>query len=510
MIRLIAHQREPDRNIPLRQKICAAQVEAFASVGVRRALPLMVAAVTVVLGAVSGLFGNATVLGGEFYASRVFPVEGSPSALVSSDFNNDGKVDVAIASVLGNSAGKVSILLSHGDGTFEEPVSYEIGYSSTDPFNRISPHLALGDFNGDNKADLVATNSHTYSNSVSVLLGNGDGTFQPRVDYGVAYNPVAVAVGDFNNDTKQDLAVANKGDYNVSILFGNGDGTFQSPVNTDLGDYPPLHLAAGDFNNDGKTDLAVATENASASLKVLLGVGDGTFQTATSYGVGGTPRFIFVKDFNGDTRPDLAVSSGNNSGDDKISVLLCQADGSFQPPASYAVAPGTPVSIASGDFNDDGRVDLVEVCDSSKKLGILLGQGDGTFQAVINIDGGVGFRSVVVGDFDGDGRADLAIGNTGGHLSLLRGNGNATFRTSANYDLGKKFGSLNRLPIMVVAKDLNNDGKLDLTAINERTSDLSVLLGNGDGTFQSPGASGYSSATATARSSRPSFTSGVA
>jgi hypothetical protein len=178
--------------------------------------------------------------------------------------------------------------------------------------------VAVGDFNGDGKLDLAVANS--ASNNVSVLLGNGDGTFQAAVNYAVGTNPASVAVGDLNGDGKLDLAVANIGSNNVSVLLGNGDGTFKAAVNYAVGS-SPYSVAVGDFNGDGKLDLAVANPG-SNNVSVLLGNGDGTFQTAVNYAVGSYPYSVAVGDFDGDGRMDLAVA---NHGSNNVSILLQSA-----------------------------------------------------------------------------------------------------------------------------------------------------------------------------------------
>src|SRR6266436_5402770 len=162
--------------------------------------------------------------------------------------------------------------------------------------------VAVGDFNGDGVPDLVVADR--VSNNVSVLLGNGDGTFQTPVAFATGTRPQSVAVGDFNGDGKLDLVVANEGSNNVSVLLGNGDGAFQAAQNFPAGTNPQS-VAVGDFNGDGKLDLAVANEG-SGDVSVLLGNGDGTFQAALAFAAGDIPQSVAVGDFNGDGKLDLA------------------------------------------------------------------------------------------------------------------------------------------------------------------------------------------------------------
>src|SRR5258708_7643290 len=223
-----------------------------------------------------------------------------PSSVAVGDFNGDGTMDLA---VVNRNSGTVSLLLGNGDGTFQAAQSVAVG----DAVVSAVSFVAVGDFNGDGKLDLVVINGHSYQGgTVSVLLGNGDGTFQAAQT--VAPAAEALAVGDFNRDGNLDLAVISSSSYwggTVSVLLGNGDGTFESPLSFDAGDWPS-YVAVGDLNGDGKPDLVVVAFNAH-TVSVFLGQGDGTFQAAWTFAVAAYPTAVAVADFNGDQVQDLAV-----------------------------------------------------------------------------------------------------------------------------------------------------------------------------------------------------------
>jgi hypothetical protein len=368
--------------------------------------------------------------------------------------------------------------------------------------------VAIGDFNGDGHMDLVVANAN--SNTVTVLPGKGDGSFQPAtLCYAASPSPQAVAVGDFNGDGRLDLAVAGS-DYGgrpglVSILIGNGDGTFQPAHNYGVG-FNPAALVVGDFNGDGHLDLAIidtGTVNTPGSVIILLGNGDGSFQIGQSYGFGFSPTGLAIGDFDGDGHPDLAViGSPNPQG--MVTVVLGNGDGTFQAGRNYAVAQRQATSVAVADFNGDGHLDLVVASRGLQpdlgSLSVLLGNGDGTFQPASNTDAGLGPRFVALGDFNGDGKVDIVTANTSylidprhGFSQILEsdvrvflGNGDGTFRVSQVYDAGPG-------PTAVAVGDFNGDGIPDLIVINGGVPDpgglgqsVALLLGNGDGTFQKP------------------------
>jgi hypothetical protein len=333
--------------------------------------------------------------------------------------------------------------------SFSTPASYPVGLV---PFA-----IATGDLNGDGKPDLVVPNQS--SNTVSVLLGKGDGTFQTAMNFAGAGAPRSVAIGDFNGDGKPDLVVPNVNGGNI-VLLGNGDGTFRAGQTfaTNGGGYS---VVAGDFNGDHKLDIAVATAN---DLSVLLGNGDGTFQSPQSYLAGQLEPFSVAEgDFNGDGKPDLAVADLQGG---TVGVLLGNGDGTFQ--TTQYTAPCFKLVI--GDFNGDHKLDIVTANYSANSVSVLLGNGDGTFQAAQTFAIGVDAEYAVAGDFNGDGKLDLAVPNTSENtVSVLLGNGDGSFQAAHSFDVGLD-------PWSDAVGDFNGDGKLDLAVANAGGNSVGVLL----------------------------------
>jgi len=293
-----------------------------------------------------------------------------------------------------------------------------------------------------------------------------------RADFSTASGPRSVAAGDFNGDSRPDLAVADSFDDQVSILLGQPNGTYASPVNYTTGTFPAW-IATGDFNADGKLDLVTADENGS-TVSVFLGNGDGTFQSQQAYGTGFVPFSVIIADFNGDNKLDLATV---NVSADTVSILLGNGNGTFQAHQDFAVGI-TPLALVAADFNGDHNLDLAVVNASSNTVSILLGNGNGTFQSQQTFATGLSPQAVVAGDFNGDGIIDVAVANENDWtVSLLLGNGNGTFGTQTTFVTDQN-------PQALIAADFNSDGKLDLATANPTFGTSSVLLGNGNGTFQ--------------------------
>jgi hypothetical protein len=293
------------------------------------------------------------------------------------------------------------------------------------------------DFNGDGKLDVAAVN---YS-QVEVLLGKGDGTFAPAVFYNAGKEPTAIAAADVNGDGKLDLLGANFGDNNVSVLLGKGDGTFGPPTNFATGTWPS-GIAVADFNGDGKLDLAITSYE---NTVILLGNGDGTFQTQMP--LVGQALAICVGDFNGDGVPDIAIALYVN----EAKVFLGNGDGTFQQGNIYSESQNDLYSISTADVNGDGVLDLVMGIYGG--VAVQLGNGDGTFASPIITGGTEGGRTTVV-DLNGDGKLDVAIAASATILTML-GNGDGTFGPASTFEGG--IAGWN-----ITAGDFNGDGAMDV------------------------------------------------
>jgi hypothetical protein len=412
------------------------------------------------------------------------------------DFDGDGKLDIVMAGksiTTPTGLFSASLWLGNGDGTFQALRVFSSMPTTIPPANGTvtvnsygTQAVALGDFNGDGNLDAVVPAFFRVNNGtdavptpvVNLQKGNGDGTFQsPYQTLPLPAEGVYVTVADFNGDSHPDFAVEDSAG-NVSVALNKGDGTFQNPfivftdtsVNTALSFPVNQSPVVGDFNGDGIPDLAVATQG--NGVAVLLGKGDGTFQKPVFYPASRYIDGIVVADFNGDGHLDIATANGGGNlpvVPADITILYDNGDGTFQPPVAYSYWPGDnppfPASLAVGDFNGDGRPDLVltEV-GHQLPVTVMLNNGDGSFQVVQGplVEGGV----PVVGDFNHDGHLDVAYAAASIPLNIdevaslvLYGNGDGTFQTPVVLAMGEEAGiaaagGLNHsgLPSIVIAQ----------------------------------------------------------
>lgn len=350
------------------------------------------------------LIGNGD---GTLQSHRDFGTDKGPTAVAMADFNHDGYADLVVGSEVQKT---LSVLISNGDGSLHKAKTYTV--------SAVTQTVATGDFNNDGKVDIVSGTNGNRNGFVSVLLGNGDGTFQGAVDTALALHPVAIAVGDFNHDNKLDVVISEffsrQGD--VAVLLGNGDGTLQAPVTYSVGAVPG-RVAVGDVNGDGKLDLVVSHDKV---LSVLLGMGDGTFQSHLDSNVGTFVFDVALGKFNADGNLDAAVADGN------VGIMLGNGDGTFSSPATFTV--GSAGIIVAGDFNADGKLDVATVNGNTFRASSLLGNGDGTLQPHQDYSVGMYPEDIAAEDVNGDGFPDLAIPNSGasfGHtVSVLLSKGN--------------------------------------------------------------------------------------
>ncbi len=325
------------------------------------------------------------------------------TVLVTADFNGDGKADFAV----GETNEGARVFLGAGDGTFQ------LSYVFTGVFHITPSALAVGDFNGDGKTDLIVEDSN--NGFVNLLLGNGDGTFQasggtysiPTSTAGTA----SIAVGDFNGDGKLDVIVANQ---SLVIFIGNGDGTLQPMVSLASGPTPQF-VVVGDFNGDGKADLVTASSTAKV-VSLMLGNGNATFQPAVNFNIPGRASWLAVGDFNQDGYADLVTAnpdtsqSVSNAVFNNVSVLLSTGTGgSFQAPLTYA-SGFNPQSVVVADFNGDGVSDLIVGNGApTPSFSVLLGFVGGTFAPAMIFPGTLQPFAMVASDFNGDGKTDIGF-----------------------------------------------------------------------------------------------------
>jgi len=410
-----------------------------------------------------------------FVPTGILALPGRPGSVAQGDFNGDGRVDLVTANTTVNS---VSVRLGNGSGVFSGAINYTV------PAGPVA--IVAADFNRDGRMDFAVAsvgNTISGSRSVSVFLGNGNGTFTPFSRVSLSDTPVAMATADFTGDGVVDLALAQAGGT-VALLSGVGNGSFGSPVTIATGGIQPSALAVADLDRDGRPDLAVS-HAVSNTVRVLINAKTG-FQLSPAFNVGVNPTGVAVGDFNRDGNLDLVAINGGSRANSigSVTVLLGDGLGGFvDPPVTINNVGAGPSSVAVADFDSNGTLDLAITNAGASNVLILSGNGAGNFtiQRPIPVTGTS--RAVVISDVNRDGRPDLLV---------LSGNGN-TVQVLANAYPGPAAGNLlpfgtpsdpiTGTPRAIALADFNNDGFVDAAVSNTGNNTVTILYGNGTGTF---------------------------
>lgn len=344
------------------------------------------------------------------------PLGARPLALAQGDFNGDGILDMACAN---NGSQDVSVLLGNGQGGFVPAGTYASGQQTFG--------IAVGDLTGDGHLDIVASNygSELDANRgfLTYYRGRGDGTFDSKIEIPVGDGPIGVVLADLDGDGRDDIANTNYREDTISILFSHGDGTFSAPdfVRTAV---RPRNLNFGDLDGDGDLDLAVADEGLTlipgvpGGITILNNQGAGHFVFSGDYPAGVNSHNVQIADLNGDGEQDLAVA---NYGSNQVSILIGRGNRSFEAPVQLSTPP-VPLCSIVGDYNQDGIPDLATATFEESKIAVFTGYGDGTFSPAATLAVGQGPFFVLTGDYNRDGIPDYATANSGSdNLSVLLG-----------------------------------------------------------------------------------------
>lgn len=451
---------------------------------------------------------------GDFSASASYEAGFIPRSVVVEDFNRDGKPDLALASPVSG----LNFLFNNGDGTFSEPVNFAVGqapfgvaagsfnsdglpdvatanngdgtitirlnqtvpfltFATPTPFNANSKPHSVAAFNRFGKPALAVTNNDPNDSGISVLYGiktfsgGYDGNFGNPTHYPLLADSQAeqVVAGFLGQVSIPSLVVALPNANKVVILPGNSDDTFQAPIYKDVGTFP-RSITLADFNNDGNLDIAAANR-ASNTISMLFGNADRTFQDAFTVAnvLSASPEFIVSGDFNADGKADIATCNSGPPDLNKVNVLMGNGNGSFQPMNVYTVGMD-PTFMTTGDFNQDGKLDLAVSSSGENKVSVLLNNGGGVFQAASHYAVGVHPNAITVGDFNIDGKTDLVVTNGQSKtFSVLLSNGDGTFKNSLSFIVGQG-------PLGVAVGDFNLDGKPDVVTANHDDGTISVVL----------------------------------
>ena len=457
---------------------------------------------TIALGKGDGTFSILPANAVTALPTAAIPADPSGAGYIAAaDLNGDGKPDLVFGPFRTiDSPSGVMAALGNGDGTFQSPVFLPVRLNASDVG---ATQIALGDVNGDGIPDIVTAGG-------TILFGDGKGGFPSRRDY--AWNASgSVTLADFDGDGKIDIIVGNGNSLflsgsptypSLTVLFGQGGGAFAGAPIWNAGPGGAVELgqaiAAADFNGDGIPDL-VFVDFEGGFLDILKGAGNGDFTQTFQYSFVTAhmpPVSIATADFNRDGKPDVAVLVDIPFAlprQQEVEIFLGNGDGTLQAPMSVPLPAPDATFIAAGDFNGDGIPDLAATAEGG--VLIWLGKGDGTFSAPTTYAfSGASLTSLVIGDFNRDGKPDIAVANPGGgSIAILLGKGDGTFATGSAVPVSASVPATGAVvgPVSLIAADFSGDGALDLAATLGNADGsigggIAVLIGNGDGSFQAP------------------------
>ncbi|NJO83979.1 MAG: VCBS repeat-containing protein, partial [Blastochloris sp.] len=373
------------------------------------------------------------------------------------DFTGDDQLDMVL---LHGSDDTISVLVGNGDGTFQTPIEASMGtsYAST---------IAHADMNNDDHLDLIVTSS----NMIRILIGNGDGRFQQGIDYPMIATTATIA--SLNNDAFPDIVVTNRDGNKLRLLLSQSDGTLRAAPHYVLSQ-GLRSLAAGDLNGDTHIDLASVHPHDNR-LSIFTGDGSGHLPTTISYTTPSGPTGVAVGDVNGDQRPDaITVQNADHS----VSVFMANTAGMLELDATYMLNPhpSGPWTLTLGDVNNDSYLDVITNITWSSEINVLFGNGDGTFQPYVIYETAFNPCAMAIHDMNQDAIPDIIVGHEGNHISVLLGTSAGTFETVIQ--------SVEHRTCALAVADWNGDMVLDLATGDLDTDTISIRLGNGDGTFQ--------------------------
>jgi hypothetical protein len=406
----------------------------------------------------------------QFNVAPSYKVGAGPVSVVAADFNGDGKMDLATANSAANS---VSILLGKGDGSFGSSNDYPVGRSPSS--------VAVADFNADGWRDLVTANRS--EGTVSVLINNGNGTFRAGTPYKVGTSPIFAVAGKLGRESGVGIVALNTGDSTISVIQDGGIGTGVTVTNYDVGGYRATSLALADFDQDATIDIAVITAYHPGATRVFLNRGDGKFDTPIDSRSGSFSSSVAIGDFNRDAKMDLVTADSGGT-----TVLMGNGNGTFTRLTNY-VTLGRVIAVAVGDFNGDGDLDHIALnttfLTNDNLVTVLLANGDGTFTRTSDYAVGKVASSIAIADFNNDGKLDIAVADSADNsVSVLLGNGDGTFAAPANFALTSASSILGPQKELFAGGDINGDGFPDLIVANGSAGTVSVMANTGQGSFR--------------------------